>query len=352
MAAGEEKEKMVALDDLQPGMQVAEDIENKFGGTLIPEGAILDRERINRLKMLDISLVKIKSQTEEERQKNVGLVEDIDLAYRQLLDETGLLFERFNFDREVEYAQIAELTDRAHSLAEAVSLNDILILSDEVGEYEHTHMLNAALVAGLFARWLDLKEERVKELTAAGLIHDLGKTEVPDEILEKPGDLSPEEYREAKKHVQYSHDIAKRYPEISQDIARGVWTHHERFDGSGYPHQLAGDEIPLYGRILAIVDVFDAITSERVYSSKRNAFKAIKYFQESDFRKFDPRLKKIFLDRVPDYFLNKRVRLSDGREAEIVFMKPGNPDHLILRCEDDFFDLNESDLEIEEMIDT
>ena len=127
--------------------------------------------------------------------------------------------------------------------------------------FQHSVSVCALLVS--FGRGLKLERPLIKELAIGGLLHDVGKAKVPDAILNKPAKLTDAEFTKMKSHVVQSIIILQNTPGISQIALDVAGQHHERFDGSGYPNQLKGEEITLYGRMGAIVDVYDAITSDR-----------------------------------------------------------------------------------------
>ncbi len=351
MAEATENFMWVDIDELIPGMKLAEDVENNFGGTLLPAKTILDNNKIKRLSGLGIEEVKIVEESEAEIKKNAGKIEDLELAYRRNLNSVAEIFEKLKLTDELAFPRIEKLVQKTMQLGKALEPIDILTFVRESDEYNYTHLLNVGILSNMFGRWLDFSERRLHALTTAGILHDIGKTKIPDEILNKPDELTDEEYEVAKEHVEHSYELVNDMEELSQETIWGIWTHHERFDGSGYPNGISGEEIPLLGRIIGIVDVFDAVTSERIYKSAVSPFKAIRLFKEEDFKQFDQKLKSIFLDQIPGYFLKREVRLNDGRRAEIVFINPRNPDRPIVKVDESMIDLyKEDNLAVEEII--
>lgn len=152
------------------------------------------------------------------------------------------------------------------------------------------HCDRVAQNARVIGQQMRLPDDDLDNLYWAGILHDLGKVATPTEILLKRGPLTADEFREVQKHVvvgaQLLTDVAGEF----QPIAAGVRSHHERWDGSGYPDGLAGEEIPLFGRILAVVDVFEALTSKRPYRGPLEAEQALSYIRDESGLHFDPRL--------------------------------------------------------------
>ncbi len=151
---------------------------------------------------------------------------------------------------------------------------------------------NAVTVGGA----LGLSDEDLHTLYWAGILHDLGKVAVPAPILLKPDRLTDEEYRRIKEHVIYGADLLVSASPNFERIAEAIRAHHERWNGSGYPEGLHGEEIPLAGRILAVVDVFEALTSERPYRGPRRPDAALTYLRRNAGVEFDPRVVEAFED--------------------------------------------------------
>ncbi|GGJ49432.1 HD-GYP domain-containing protein [Deinococcus roseus] len=160
------------------------------------------------------------------------------------------------------------------------------------------HCERVAYNAFQLGQKMGLKSEELDELYWAGLMHDLGKISVPEVILKKPGKLNDMEYALMRRHTIYGHDILQAVSPFFANIAVGVRAHHEKYDGSGYPDGLKGEDIPLYGRILAVVDVFEALTSHRTYRTPLAQQEAIQYLQEHTGSHFDPQLVPAFIQLI------------------------------------------------------
>jgi len=131
-------------------------------------------------------------------------------------------------------------------------------------DYTFQHSMNVSIYAASLASHLGMSEQEVERIANAGLLHDVGKMLVPSKVLNKPGKLSDEEFIVMKNHVQFGYEYLKKQ-NIPADMLRLAYEHHERYDGSGYPNGLKDDQISIEGKIGAVVDIYDAITSDRVY---------------------------------------------------------------------------------------
>jgi putative nucleotidyltransferase with HDIG domain len=168
-----------------------------------------------------------------------------------------------------------------HLISEAIELRDPTTAG---------HSRRVAVNASRLGAALGLDEEERRTLYWAGLLHDVGKIAVPEPVLQKPGTLTPSEWEVIRQHPRLGADLIREADIEQQTLADAVATHHERWDGSGYPEGLAGDSIPFYGRILAIVDVFEALTALRPYRAPLSPEEACKQLRDGSGSLFDPGL--------------------------------------------------------------
>ena len=163
------------------------------------------------------------------------------------------------------------------------------------------HILRISDYAMELAKALDLPGDEIEVLRYASPMHDIGKIGIPDKILQKPGKLSPEEWEIMKTHTLIG---ARMFQSAKSPLLKAAGeialTHHERYDGSGYPHQMRAAEIPLFGRIVALVDVFDAVVSERCYKSKSSFEEGLEYIQTLAGGHLDPALVGLFVKKQKD----------------------------------------------------
>lgn len=189
--------------------------------------------------------------------------------------------------------------------------------------YTYSHSLYVGLLSVLLGRYMGLSAPQLNDLALCGLLHDIGKTELPIEITNKPGPLTKEEYNIMKQHPVLSYRKLKASGQFSELILEGIRAHHEKFDGSGYPLGLAGKDIPMYGRILAIADVYDALNSTRPYRKAWTPRRVFDYLMSCSNTHFDPELLGFFLQCISAYPVGTPVRLSDGSTAVVRDNTPG-----------------------------
>jgi HD-GYP domain-containing protein (c-di-GMP phosphodiesterase class II) len=175
-----------------------------------------------------------------------------------------------------------------------VSLSNLLAIHDQ---YTEGHNQKVAKLSKNLAQAAGLNSRKVKKAYWSGLLHDIGKTLIPVSILTKKGGLTEAEYEKIKKHPEWAYRTLKDSTEL-KDIAKYVLHHHEKWDGSGYPDQLVGAEIPLISQILAIADAWDAMTSNRSYRKALSQKEAVKRLKNNQGKQFSPRLTDLFLDNI------------------------------------------------------
>lgn len=180
-------------------------------------------------------------------------------------------------------------------------------------EYTFQHSVSVSALAVAFGKVLNMPRHEIKELAMGGLLHDVGKAKVPGRILNKPGKLDEAEFTVMKHHATDTADLLKGVKNISEVAFNAAAQHHERYDGTGYPLGLKGDEISLHGQMLAIVDVYDAITSIRVYHKGMPPTEALRKMYEWSGSHFNPRLVQAFIKGIGIYPAGSLVRLESDK---------------------------------------
>ena len=350
LISGKVRSIKVKTENLKPGMKVARDIENDTNGIFIPAKTILKEEHISRIKELGHKYIYVIFEKEEPSKEEAARKKKLEKAYKENTSRVKNLFNKVKKDKKIEYNEIKDLIVEANRLGTEMDILDLVNMLRTADEYTYTHSLNVSIMSNMFADWLDFDNKNQISLTLTGLLHDIGKARIPDEILNKPDSLTDEEFEEMKKHTIYGYQMITDIKEIPPEIKMGVITHHEHFNGDGYPLKIKSKKIPLFGRIIAIVDSFDAITANRVYKAKSSPFQAIEIFVEEETTHFDPGLKQVFLEHLPNYFIKENVILNDGRIGEIVFINPIRPESPIVKVSDQYIDLaKESEIKIIEL---
>ncbi len=219
----------------------------------------------------------------------------------------------------IDVTPVAELAeDINNSILNNVNALQCLSQIREKDKYLLEHSVNVGILMSIFSTFLGFDKATVKELTTGALLHDIGKIRVPSEILNKPGALTDEEWTEMRRHVIYGQAVLTKSPGIS-DIAKSICAqHHERLDGSGYPIGMAGEDIDTYGRLAAIVDVYDAVTASRCYHEGMSPFKAMKLLLSLADNHFDKTLVYSFIRCMSVYPVGTLVELNNGHAGVVI----------------------------------
>lgn len=183
----------------------------------------------------------------------------------------------------------------------------------------YAHSINVALVSRAIGKWLKMGHDDLDDLTLAGLLHDIGKCNVPPEVLNKAGKLTDEEFDLIKKHPLDGRKMLKQCPDMDSRYLNAALQHHERSDGSGYPRGLDDDEIDDFAAIVAIADVYDAMTATRAYRSAMSPFEVIAAFERDGLSKYRTGYILTFLKKMAEAYQNSLVLLSDGRRGRVIY---------------------------------
>ncbi|HSY12626.1 MAG TPA: HD domain-containing phosphohydrolase [Verrucomicrobiae bacterium] len=249
---------------------------------------------------------------------------------RRALETRRLRLENLAYQTKLE----SLVADRTHALRKALSdlersyditleaLGDALDLKDAETE-GHSKRVTAFTIA--IARQLDLPQERVRIIARGAFLHDVGKMAIPDAILRKPGRLSPEEQEIMRQHAALGYQLLRNIPFL-QEAAEIVYSHQERYDGSGYPRGLKGDQIPLGARIFAIADTFDAMTSDRPYRAAQSISSGRREIERHAGKQFDPEIVKVFLSVQESLWqdLRHEIEAQNAKRHFGRFTRPSN----------------------------
>lgn len=265
------------------------------------------------------------------------------------------LFEDIRNNGNLQLETIQEIqTDIAPVLMESAGNPDVHYLFEQMqasDAYTYNHNIGVGIIATYIGRKLGFSKENLSTLTLAATLHDVGKTRIPESVLGKRGKLTASEYEEMKRHTIYGYELLKDIPGLPPSVALSALQHHEREDGNGYPLGLTGIDIHHHSKIVAIADVFHAMSSHRVYHRAMPFYQVIEQMNRDMFGKFNPTILLLFVTQLMSTLVGKEVMLTNQQKGTIIMIDPYDPLKALLNTSTGIVDLRmEADCRIERII--
>lgn len=327
---------------LEPGMRADHPIVDRLGRILVARGAILDEYIIAAMLKMGIMSVYIQDGDPNEdegepacpaAQKNIEKLRTDDrpnVALNASVRKRVAEGIQYIYNNTSDPALVQTSTNIADSLMSAIQENDAMAVDISAlktsDEYTFKHSVDVATIAMIVAKNIGMSKDEVLEIGVTGLLHDVGKTKIPPEILNKPGRLDDAEFEIMRQHSVYGYHIIKERPDLPDEVKLGVLQHHEKINATGYPLALPADKICPYAKILAVADIYDALVTERPYKSAFSQREAVEMIMSMT-QELDMFAMENFLQSVILYPVDTVVELSNGEKAKVVKNTP----HYILR---------------------
>lgn len=338
--------KRILTIKAEEGMVVAGDVYNEGNHLVISRGTVLTKEIIDRLKYYSVfdffiednKPIKLNSYNMDDLERHIFSEYKIESGgyYNKIKDSEE--FEVFEglFQESVKNIQdcfndvvtknkeirVEQLLDSVKKITDDfkpdVSLFDMIHCIEEYDDLTYIHSVNVALICRIIGMWIGYSEADCDVLTICGLMHDIGKVMIPNEVITKPGRLSPTEYALVQTHTIHGYNLMKDL-DLDERIKYAALQHHERCDGKGYPNKHRYENIDSFARIVAIADVYDAMTSNRIYRKGICPFEVISAF-EDNIESYDPKVLFMFLERIAQSYVNADVVLNGDLEGKIVMI--------------------------------
>lgn len=362
--------KQIPVADLRPGMITALDVFSMDKKMVVPSGVVLTENIISHLDTYSIyyvtvtddvldelnqpisSLQMLKDSVGSESENNSNSIQikktkeftqfcnDFNRCAEQY--QTNIMKSVYNNEPFRSDELVEGVMQLLHQDNSSVSVFETLLDMKNQDDSVYAHCIDVALISNILARWLHFSEEDQLTVLTCGLFHDIGKFLLPPAILRKPGKLSPAEFEIIKTHTIEGFHMLSKFNNIPQIVKNAALMHHEKCDGSGYPYGLKGNEIDKYTKIVTIADIFDAMTSDRVYRKAMCPFSVIKAFEDEGIQKYEMRYILTFLENVANCYLNHKVTLSNGLEGNVIFINKDNLSKPVVLTDDNqIIDLQE-----------
>lgn len=319
--------RLVEFQDLMPGMEIADDFYSINGGILAQKGAVITNTYIESLSQYEIPYLYILDSHSEDIQVNCRITSKMRNEATQNLKRLYELIQIGDSDHYHNALQaclesIDQLTEDI--ISEKIELYDVFDIK-MIENYRYQQPVNVTIISLIIGKSLNLSSLEMYRLACGAFFHDIGNALIPESILSKNGTFNDEEIKLVRTHAEEGYRFAKDEFNLPMRSYLAILQHHERYDGMGYPMQRAGDEISIYGRIVAIADVFDALSSRRRTRQAMSPTQAFKLIIEGIGKEFDPKLVKAFADRVSPYPIGYTLKLPDGSVGVVTQNYRGKP---------------------------
>ncbi len=246
---------------------------------------------------------------------------DIERANHVYRDSYSQIESTFKEAQQDELTDLTPVQDVAQEISSEIASDPEILLQiatlKSFDDYTFTHTVHVAIYSAFLFKIKGASQEDIYQITLAGLLHDIGKIDVPDSILNKPGKLNPEEWEIMKKHVDYGVERLKKIKDLNEDIIEAVAQHHEKIDGSGYPRGLKSSQIHPWARVLTIIDIYDAVTTDRVYRKAFLPHTGVELLM-SQVNQVDVRDLHTFYYNIPFYPVGSLVKLNTGETGKVI----------------------------------
>lgn len=335
--------RLMRTRQLKPGMKIDQAIVDKTGRNLVHKGSVLDNYVIDSLLKMGVMMVYIQTgeETPEDIEKSISpeakkQIERLHTDDRSKVELSDSVKTRVAEGIQYIYAnaesdQLADATNNiATNLMDAINDNDAIAVDITAlktsDEYTFKHSVDVATMSMVLAKQQGLTQKQIYEIGVAGLLHDIGKTKIPLDILNKPSRLTDEEFAVMKQHPVFGYHMIKDKQNFSNEVCMAVLQHHEKMNSRGYPVGFPSDKITLYARTLTVADIYDALVTERPYKSAFSQRDAVEMIMSMT-GELDLTAMKSFLESVILYPVDSIVELSNGEKAKVV----KNNAHYLLR---------------------
>jgi len=334
----------VHVTDLIPGDQIQHDAYNDKGVHVLQEGATLRSEDISKLGQHGIDYVEIKPRTLSVSLDPLSEISDsfnkVKPQFNLAFDGCSTLFTEASqtgkFNQSVVDDVFKPLVGSLDVHTDVVSL---LLLFNGKDDYTYRHSIQVGMLSYYIADWMGYSKKEAYEIGKAGYLHDIGKSKISRDILDKPGKLTTEEFEKVKLHTVYGYEMIS--DSMNDKITAMVaLQHHERDDGSGYPRALREEQIHPYAHICAVADVYSAMTTNRVYQSKQQLLTVLRELYSLSFGKLNGKPTHAFIQQMLPNFIGKKVLLTTGESGIIVMNHPSDYFRPLVKTDDRFIDLS------------
>lgn len=339
------------IDNCTEGSIIAADIFNEHGVKLVSSNTTVNSYIIKKLKNQGIEKVKVYEPTVYAK-KDEKLIK-IENSYKESVSLVRDIIHDLSSGKTLNYDKVDQISETIFNNVEDTNTDFVLKCLREIrstDEYTYFHSINVGFYSMIIAKWMGLSQKNIKQAVQSGFLHDIGKSMIPISILNKPAQLTSYEFNIIKKHPIYGYYILSDSNFLDMDIKHAVLLHHERANRDGYPFSISANNIGLLTSIVSVSDVYDAMTSNRVYKKKAAPFSAFEMFMTVGNSFFDSYVTSVFVSHMAAYLTNCEVMLNNGLKGKIVYVPPQSILSPVIFADGDYFNLDEKKLKITELL--
>ncbi|MEV5030103.1 HD-GYP domain-containing protein [Paenibacillus sp. LPE1-1-1.1] len=329
--------RLFPIAKCRPGMKLAKKIFSQEGLVLLGENIELTDRLISRLEQCGIQYVYIADpKTEDIVPPSIISEETMQLALKEIRTNFREMMDRPKRKKGTTYPYIAQpLKQMMNMIIDDLSSHkDAMIMlmgMSSVDHYLFQHSLNVCVYTTLLGMSNGYTKDELTTLGMGALLHDIGKTQISIDVLKKPGSLSKEEFEAMKQHARIGYELLKDEPNLPLLVAHCAFQHHERIDGSGYPRGIKGNEIHDYAKWIGLVDSYDAMTTNRIYSAPMLPHHAIERLYAGTGTLYEQQMLQLFRDKVAIYPIGITVKLQTGESGVVADLNHSYPHRPIIR---------------------
>lgn len=335
-------ETYIQTNDLRTGFIIGEDIFVNTSYPILRKGTVVSPEHVDVLRVFGVKKVKIHERPVVKKEEvyaidNKNSVNpdeilsgipmsqaDLQAKYIEAVQNYKKEFIGWRAGKRLDVAEVRSIViPLLEIFAEQKGVLTILNDMSDPKAYAYHHSIAVGILASAICSQMGYPKGQALQLGLAGVLADCGMAKIDTAITEKAAFLTKNEFNEVKKHTVYSYQMIKGTPLLRQEMKLAILQHHERLDGSGYPRGDKMEQVSVFSQVLAVADVFHAMTSERIHRSKESPFKVIEMIKEEEFGKFDVKVIQALLDLVVNLSVGTRVELTNGEIGEVVFVHRG-----------------------------
>lgn len=323
--------RFLPLNCVKEGHVLAQTLYNEYDNVLLSTGVELNDSKIEYIRKNGYNSIYVFDEYSKKEIHDVVAPQIRQMAKSAVKKTMESMVESLEHqDEEFSFqGNIQEITEIAERLIAEIVENENLMINlvdiKTADNYTYSHSVNVGIVSIIFGIILKYRYEDLKKLAIGAMLHDIGKIFISNDILNKKGPLSKDEFELMKRHTKLGYDYLKKYTDIDEEICLIVLEHHENIDGSGYPDSKREHNIRDFSKIVAIADVYDALTSDRPYRLAKTPMEAIEFIMANAYVKFDYVLVKLFMKNIIPYPVGSVVRLSDGSSGVVIKINKNYP---------------------------